>query len=380
MSYILANGCSWTNPNYGVDCGNSYHTDEEKLELGIPLGNWQMWPDYVANKFKLPIKNLAENGSSNEKIYKTTLTQISEKKPFAVFHMWTSNNRNDFFNKNMNVLNIWNSLYLAQKIINLEEDVYTEDINYIVDSNFRLAWKFISIYYPHLYNDCIIHYCDLHSNNNKLIQRIFSNVRISYLKQRHKFPNTSNDVNQSQDLQNDLLTWWVDYFIDITEWDNRRLLSQVDQIITNELWPYLATINLCDYYDLPYISVQGPVLGYQPRNLDHWKNKPHNPILTRRGENNDIFYKALNGAIRIQDEIKKHWIYNNVFKEIDILISRGKAVIEGWPLHAGWESKPSVAYSIKNFKELSQKDGHPTWQSQKEMGNFIYDLYKKNYS
>lgn len=380
MSYILANGCSWTNPNYGLQTGNSYHTDDEKIELGIPLGNWKMWPEYVSNKLKLPIKNLAENGLSNEAIYKRTLSQISEKKPIAVFHMWTSNNRTDFFNLNLNTLNPWNAIYLAQKIINLEEDVYTKDIKYLVDNSYRLAWKLISLYYPHLYNDCIIYYCDLYSNNDKLIQKIFSNVRISYLKQRHKFPYTSSDVNQSQDTQNDLLTWWVDYFIDIAGWDNERLLSQVDKMITNELWPHLATIHLCNYYNLPYISVQGPELGYGPIELKNWKSKHHNPILTRRGEVNDIFYQALNGAIRIQDEIKKRWIYNNIFKEIDILISEGKAAIEGWPLHIGWESKPSIAYSIKNFKALSKKDGHPNPESQKEMGNFIYDLYEKNYS
>lgn len=367
MSYILANGCSWTNPNYGIQATNAYHTDEEKKELGIPNDNWPMWPEYVGKKFKLPVVNLGRSGASNEKIYKGTLSQILEKKPTAVFHMWSSNNRTDFFNKNINSLDMWNGLYLAHRIVNLEEDVYTEDLKYLGNNDFRLAWKLISIYYPHLFNDCVIYYSELHSNDSKIVQKIFANIRIIYVKQRHMNVYKSKDVKQSQDIHNDLLTWWVNYFINMTYWDEQMCQSQVDKMITKELFPHLATIHACNYYNIPYISVQGPVLGFRPKgNLDQ--------------KNNDIFQRALDGAMRIEDEIKKRWIDNSIFKEIDTLVLSGKAIIEGWPLHIEWDGKPSISYRIKNYKQISQKDGHPHWETQKDFGDFIYDLYKKNYT
>ena len=50
MSYLLANGCSFTNKNFASNSGNWVHSDKEKKELGIPFENYPMWPEYVARQ------------------------------------------------------------------------------------------------------------------------------------------------------------------------------------------------------------------------------------------------------------------------------------------------------------------------------------------
>ena len=45
MSYLLANGCSYTDYNFGKKNCDYNNTYEEKEQLGIPNENWKMRTD-----------------------------------------------------------------------------------------------------------------------------------------------------------------------------------------------------------------------------------------------------------------------------------------------------------------------------------------------
>ena len=83
MSYLLANGCSFTASNYGSN-SPSYHTEKEKNELGIPLVDWPMWPEYVSTKLGLSHINLGASGGSNTRMVTSTIEQACREKPYII--------------------------------------------------------------------------------------------------------------------------------------------------------------------------------------------------------------------------------------------------------------------------------------------------------
>lgn len=65
--YLFTNGDSWT---WGQGL------QEDQLD-GIPRGQW---PEVLGNKLNLKVINIAENGSSNERIFRSTMEWVIENK------------------------------------------------------------------------------------------------------------------------------------------------------------------------------------------------------------------------------------------------------------------------------------------------------------
>ena len=116
MSYLLANGCSFTASNYGSN-SPSYHTEKEKNELGIPLVDWPMWPEYVSTKLGLSHINLGASGGSNTRMVTSTIEQACREKPNIIMHLWTESNRHSFMGQRINDSVFLNILEMYAKLI-----------------------------------------------------------------------------------------------------------------------------------------------------------------------------------------------------------------------------------------------------------------------
>jgi len=59
MSYLLAAGCSFTDPSFET---KSYTKEEmQQMGHGYQVGHWKTWPEYLGEKLNLESKNYGES-------------------------------------------------------------------------------------------------------------------------------------------------------------------------------------------------------------------------------------------------------------------------------------------------------------------------------
>lgn len=88
--YLLASGCSYTDPNYVTPDKNV----PEELR-----GPWPMWPELMASKLGLNVLNVGECGNSNTAIYNSIISAINmhEDEIDTIAVLWTGWDRTELF-------------------------------------------------------------------------------------------------------------------------------------------------------------------------------------------------------------------------------------------------------------------------------------------
>lgn len=88
--YLLASGCSYTDPNYVTPDKNV----PEELR-----GPWPMWPELMASNLGLTVLNVGECGNSNTAIYNSIISAINmyEDEIDTIAVLWTGWDRTELF-------------------------------------------------------------------------------------------------------------------------------------------------------------------------------------------------------------------------------------------------------------------------------------------
>ena len=349
MSYLLANGCSFTDQAYDDNDG-CYHTREEKIKLGFPEGGWPMWPEYVGEKIGLPVVNLGKSGGSNHRMHETTLAQVHKNKPAAIMHLWTSNARYDLLGHNLNEYTFLTALRIANCIIKQQKVKLLEELSTHPHSLFALAWQAIRIWQPKEFNKCWEFYDDVCDNSTlpklqKLNDRTIWWPEDKALQWFGKY--WSHNYNINENIQKKIANQWID----------------------RELQPLLNTYHMCKSMDIPLIASSCYSFGGGFYCSD-----------ANVGSKLNELEKMIISAMDISDAINKYWISNSTFKALDDLIFEGDYIMPTWPNHSTYQKDAQINQWLDGWKDLSYKDQHPHWDTQKLMGDVFYDLYKKNYS
>lgn len=352
MSYLLANGCSFTNKNYNTDSHGWMHSIEEKKQLGIPTENWPMWPEYVSDKLELPCLNLAQSGKSNEHMYKDTIAQCHIRKPKVIMHLWSGGWRRHFFNHNLIHDNYVQAIQIANAIIKNSDEIFYWTKDYSID-RFYLALDLLNNYYPENFDKCL----NFYSEKSNLAKNMYSLKSIKNSKHHWWF-------NLALMFNNEYLNW---YRADDTNCTKIQM-----QIINDELKPLFDLYEYCKSENIHLITKCLIPFGGFPS----IKSQLIRKIIVARTE----FDKMLLGVEKISFGIQRSWKNNYYFKKLDDLVSDKKYIIENWPNHIALQRKCGGKSWVKGWKTVSDKDSHPHWDTQKLIGDIFYDLYKKNYS
>lgn len=362
MTYLLANGCSYTDPNYNKG-NNHWHSDEDKKRLGIPLDNWPMWPEYVAKKLGLEYLNLATSGASNARMYRGSERQILEvEKPKVLMHLWTSGFRNDILSYSMNDHLFYLPIEIANHLLKRNEMMICDNAKRYAVSNYAGAFTLIKFYYSEEYEGVKDFYRTLYNETKNSQSHNEIHPLENILDHKEWWANRSGTL------------WFCEYYRDLYRTTGNLLEYRMKWRMDEELKPFYNTYKLCKKHNIPLITVCGLPLGgyigyyYQPRDLDT--------------KNPNYFEEALLGALKMCEWMSKNWTKNYWFNELEKHVFENNYVLYNWPLVR--ELLPPkqrfIQQWMKGFKNVSLIDQHPNWDSQKLIANLFYDLYKENYS
>jgi hypothetical protein len=352
MSYLLANGCSFTDQHYN-----------SRVESVAPYNDWKMWPEYVSEKLNLSFVNLGRNGGSNQRMALTSLEQISKNKPKVLMHLWTDCNRGMIYDYNIKTDDFVRALICADLIIRYDHDGLKQctKMPSIVGA---MVWKILRIWYAEKFNECVNFYSSLHDNNPDILK-----VLDQYIK---------NEIYWPKDK---LLEWLGSYYLLQSELDYEQLKLGANKRIAIDLKPMLDTYFMCKAMDIQLITVQGIGLGHiNQMGLQNCKGKEPIKLGGSSAGGLNIFQIMLNGVCRQAEEIDKHWIEHPMFKQLDDFIFEKKIISHNWPGHARYQNNTYMRNWLKGWKEVSYKDNHPHADTQKLIGDLFYDLYQKKYS
>ena len=356
MSYLLANGCSFTNKNYSTDSHGFVHSIEEKKQLGIPLEDWPMWPEYVSDKLNLLHINLAKNGRSNEVICNTTIEESQILKPKAIMILWSSGWREYFLGYNYNHRDCVMAIQIANNLLKQSDEISLWNTNLII-KDVRLAFKLLNHYNPESYDRCIKFY----------------SKKSSEIENMHTLENVMK-VRDKWDYYP--VTSFTNYYLKLyRECKQRSSIREQMGFISRELRPLLNLYEYCKSENIPLVTKCLLHFGGFPAiKLGKDKIRHLSKLNVNRLTTFDMMLIGLEKMIKSTDKV---WTDNYYFKKIDDLVSDKKYIIHNWPNHPALQlnwKKP------KGWKKISSKDSHPDWDTQKLIGDIFYDLYKKNYT
>lgn len=108
MTYLLAAGCSWTDPNYRSDTDSTVNY------------SFSRWPDLVAKQLNIKkVVNTGSSGASNNYMFKTCYDAILHKKPELVCVLLSGWDRVSIFNYHITLYYL-----LVQKYFSVKEKEY----------------------------------------------------------------------------------------------------------------------------------------------------------------------------------------------------------------------------------------------------------------
>ena len=355
MSYLLANGCSFTNKNYSTHSHGFAHSIEEKKQLGIPLEDWPMWPEYAADKLELLHSNIAKSGRSNEFICNTTIEESEIMKPKVIMILWSSSWRENFLGHNYNHRDYVMAIQIANNLLKQCEEISVW--KNLLRKDVGLGFKLLNYYYPDSYDRCIKFY-------SKKSSEIESMHTFEYvMKVRDKW-----DIHPVLSFTN--------HYLDLYYMGSS--IREQMRIISNELRPLLNLYEYCKSENIPVVTKCLLHFGGFP-SIKLGKKKLRE--IRKLNKNHlTIFDKMLLGLEKMCKSTDKAWTDNYYFKKLDDLVADKKYIIENWPCHPALQSKTNPGHFVPDWKKISDKDSHPHWDTQKIIGDVFYDLYKKNYS
>jgi len=349
MSYLLANGCSFTNKNYNTNSHGYYHTIEEKKRLGIPLEDWPMWPEYVADKLELLHNNLGQNGRSNEIICNDTILECHLNKPKLIMVLWSSGWRRYFLGSNLIHNDFVMAIQIANTLIKYSDEITTWTKKLPIDK-FVLAFEVLKHYYLDSYDRCL----NFYSKKSNLVENMYSLESIM---------NARNKWTKYPALM------FTNYYMNLYNTNASR--KDQMEFISDELRPILNLYEYCKSENISLVSACVMPFGTRPSTMKLVSKYKYKSAIT-------VFDKMLVGLDKLNTGLNNTWSDNFYFKRIDDLVSDKKYIIYNWPNHpalmsANWPP-------LKGWKKVSYRDSHPHWDTQKKIGDLFYDLYKKNYT
>ena len=354
MSYLLANGCSFTDKKFNTSSTGWIHTEEEKKQLGIPLEDWKMWPEYVADKLELLHNNMGKCGKSNESMVYSTIGQAEIKKPKVIMHLWTSGFRNAIFGYYMNDTNFIHACEIANMLFNRDSDEIINSSNHFPIQYWKLGFELLKIYYPEDYDKAIDFYKEL-SKDQKNVYDL------------------QNVLDRRSDIDSYALPLFSKYYYDLYRYNNDIIIKLANLQIRNELKPFLELYDYCKLKEIPVITVGSHALGGHVANVAY-----ENKVFKNKEQSH--YVKMLKGFKKLCDASNRLWIDNYYFKRLDDLVADKKYVLHSWPFSPVIQKKHKMKQWLKGWKPVSHLDSHPNWDTQKLIGDLFYDLYKKNYS
>lgn len=402
MSYLLANGCSYTDENFGGNSGNFIHTNQEKDKLGIPRSNWKMWPEYVAEKMNIPHLNLGSSGASNSRMYTTSSVQIQRQKPKILMHLWTSGSRFNYYNHKYHNSNYTSAVFYASELMNHNGYLFSEEG---AKSGFtrrmvEFSFQAIQLFYPERLEETFKFYTSFHSDDDSILELL------SDCKKNIVDINTlPNNGGSHLYLQASLMKTWIQYMNFCSYFDRDTCYQNADKIISMELEPILQTYYMAKAENIPFVSMFTLELTPYQVNLNISKKlKSYRHVIKDITKNDRKSTSKNNSARRFihlidKDNLNKfeiiilfnHYLHqtakdnlinNPTFMKLDDLISEKKIIAKCWPPFGLYGlSREEIEKSItKNWKPLSNMDIHPHPDTQKHIGDAFYDLYQENYS
>lgn len=353
MTYLLANGCSFTHKKFNTQSTGWIHTEEEKKQLGIPLEDWPMWPEYVADKLDILDNNLGKSGKSNEYMVKSTITHAEIKKPKVIMHLWTGGFRNAILGYHLNDCNFIHACEIADMLYNQDSDEIINSADHFPAQYWKLGFALLKMYDSRDYDKAIDFYRELSKDNNMHeIEKIF---------------------NRPINVDSYALRLFSKYYTDLYYYDNDTKKVCADLRVSNELQPLLDLYEYCNFKKIPVITVGCYGMGGFNGNIAYTKKLIKN-------KNRSKYAKMLIGFKKVCDIANSIWTDNYYFKRLDDLVANKKYVLHNWPLSPIFQKKHKMDQWLKGWKPISHLDSHPNWDTQKLIGDVFYDLYKENYS
>lgn len=402
MTYLLANGCSYTDENYGGYPSQYIHTYEEKDKLGIPRVNWKMWPEYVAERMDVLHLNLGVSGGSNYRMYSTSVEQIQRKKPKILMHLWTSSNRSNYHSQKYHDSDFVSAVFYAAELMNHNGNIFLEEgmKTGFHRSNGKNAFQAIQLFYPEKLEETFKFYESFHSDDEGIL-KLLSDCRKNIV-DVNDLPIPSNNARH---LKATLMKTWIQY-MNFSSYSSRDICHRMaDQMITRELEPILQTYYMAKLENIPFVSIFGLPLSLHKLSLRFSKKlAPYELIIQKIIDGDQKSTSIRNPGRRFIDLIDNgglnrfeiiilfnqylHQIANNItinnpiFIKLDDLIAEKKFITKCWPPFPpyGLDRREIEKCITKNWKPLSDRDIHPSPDTQKYIGDAFYDLYQENYS
>ena len=96
MGYILASGCSYTDPKYRIET-----PDKLTTHMSRPIITWDAWPAIIAKRLNKKCVNLGKSGASNNRIINGLYDYImkAKERPDEVYVMLSSWDRLELLDK-----------------------------------------------------------------------------------------------------------------------------------------------------------------------------------------------------------------------------------------------------------------------------------------
>jgi hypothetical protein len=337
MSYILAGGCSYTDPDY--ECINYSREEMQQMGHGYRLGRWKMWPEYLGEKLNLEVINTGEQGSSNVKIYHKILNHTMDNNPKIIFVLWSEIDRFSLLKRDVQTTTMWR-IYLASLLM-LSKFNFKKD-GFRAGSLYLDAWRFISIKYPDLLQETLDYY-----KNHPII---------TCYKNDHLTQSTSEFIPL-------LIPWYYNK----------------EYTITNLLSPIYNTILLCIQRNISLVMAGG--LDWELFGCYDWPHISGVDETRSRQTRNTFFKKSINKNFYndvmsyitdwklIKDSITKH----ELFWEIEELINKNNIICKGWPFTKSLGGYCS--HDLEYFTQIGSKDNHPSPDGQRVIADLMYNAY-----
>lgn len=400
MSYILTNGCSYTDKRFGKKSGNWMHTDEEKKELGIPNDVWPMWPDYVSKKMGIKNVNLAKSGASNGRMHRTSLEQILISRPKVLMHLWTSAGRDDHWNEQVNPYDYIRAVYIAGELMQRNPAMFDKDKRTMMNqSQGQLAFRMISIYYPNEINKIIRFYTDWFQSDHDSLIHLLNCIRIDdtpVYKGLKKAEYDNVNASKNGKALETSIRFWCHMFWEAKDYSDSELEEMNTFILNAEFQPILDTYYMTKSENLPFISLAAINLDPQWVHLGGYHEELiEKATKTHSGQRNGLWkifddkeisrskmnvFEKMSLSIRYAVSRRINLILNNeTFKKLDDLVYNGEYNFHHWPPLTKYNTNADIM-SRPDWKPISEDDQHPHPDYQQKIGDIFYDLYQKNYS